>query len=113
MATLITAVVRHHSLDDVKTALQGIDVAGMTVTEVTGFGRQGGRTETYRGAEYKLEFLPKIKVEVIVADEQVTEVEDAIVAAARSGRIGDGKVWSIPLGGLTRIRTGEKGDAAC
>jgi nitrogen regulatory protein P-II 1 len=112
MATLVTAVIRPHSLDAVKEALRGAGVTGITVTEVKGAGRQGGQTETYRGAEYQIDLLPKIKVEAIVPDAQAAEVEDAIVGAARSERIGDGKIWSLPLGSLIRIRTGERGDEA-
>lgn len=108
MATLITAIIRTHSLDAVKEELQSAGVTGITVTEVKGFGRQGGKTETYRGAEYTIEYLPKVKIEVIVPDERTTEVEELIAATARSGRIGDGKAWSIPLGSLLRIRTGER-----
>jgi nitrogen regulatory protein P-II 1 len=112
MATIITAVIRPHSLDTVKDALKAAGVSGMTITEVKGFGRQGGHTETYRGAEYTVDFLPKIKLEAIVADGDVAGVTQAIADAAQTGNIGDGKVWTLPVGSLMRIRTGELGDDA-
>lgn len=112
MATLVTAVVRPHSVDGVKDALKGAGITGITVTEVKGFGRQGGQTETYRGAEYTIEFLPKMKMEVIVSDAMAAEVVELISSAAQSGKIGDGKIWTVPLGTLKRIRTGEMGDDA-
>ncbi|MFV0258230.1 MAG: P-II family nitrogen regulator [Acidimicrobiales bacterium] len=106
---LITAVIKPHMLDAVKEALRGAGVSGMTVTEVRGFGRQGGHTETYRGAEYKVDFIPKIKLEAVVDDAIVTPTVDAICAAAQTGRIGDGKIWVVPVSDLVRIRTGEIG----
>ncbi|MFV0523308.1 MAG: P-II family nitrogen regulator [Acidimicrobiales bacterium] len=106
---LITAVIKPHMLDAVKDALREAGVSGMTVTEVRGFGRQGGHTETYRGAEYKVDFIPKIKLEVVVDDDIVTPTVDSICAAAQTGRIGDGKIWVIPVSDLVRIRTGEIG----
>jgi nitrogen regulatory protein P-II 1 len=109
---LITAIIKPFKLDDVKTALTGVGVVGMTVSEVRGFGRQGGHTETYRGTEYKLEFVPKAKVEVVVADEVSHRVLDAIVDAAATGKIGDGKVWVTTVDEIVRIRTGERGDDA-
>ena len=112
MTTLVTAIIRPHALDGVKAALTGIGVAGLTLTEVRGFGRQGGHTETYRGAEYTVDFLPKLKVEVVVAGEDVATVVKAIEDAARSDRIGDGKIWTTPVDSITRIRTGEVGDEA-
>ena len=112
MTTLVTAIIRPHALDDVKAALAGVGVAGLTLTEVRGFGRQGGHTETYRGAEYTVDFLPKLKVEVVVAGEDVATVVKAIEDAARSDRIGDGKIWTTPVDSITRIRTGEVGDEA-
>jgi nitrogen regulatory protein PII len=99
-------------LDDVKSALKSIDVSGITVTEVKGFGRQGGHTETYRGAEYKVDFVPKVKIELVVDDPQVIPATDAIVKAAQTGKIGDGKIWVTPVDRLVRIRTGELGPAA-
>jgi nitrogen regulatory protein P-II 1 len=109
---LVTAIIKPFKLDDVKSALKSINVEGLTVTEVQGFGRQGGHTETYRGAEYKIDFVPKVKVEAIVADEDAERIADAIVTAARTEKIGDGKVWITAVESLTRIRTGERGNDA-
>jgi nitrogen regulatory protein P-II 1 len=109
---LVTAVIKPFKLDDVKTALKEAGVSGITVSEVQGFGRQGGHTETYRGSEYKVDFLPKVKLEVIVDDQVVDSVVDTIVTAANTGQIGDGKVWVTPLDLLVRIRTGERGPEA-
>ena len=106
---LITAIVKPFKLEEVKDALQAVDVAGMTVGEVKGFGRQGGHTETYRGSEYSVDFLPKVRLEVVVPDTEVDRALDAIVAAARTGKIGDGKVWVTDVPEIVRIRTGEKG----
>ncbi len=109
---LITAIVKPFKLDEVKTALRSAGVRGMTVTEVRGFGRQSGQTEVYRGAEYKIEFVPKVKLEVLVDDADVDAVVDAIVPAAHTGSIGDGKVWVTAVDDLVRIRTGERGPEA-
>jgi nitrogen regulatory protein PII len=109
---LVTAIVKPFKLDDVKEALRGVGVQGMTVSEVRGFGRQRGHTEVYRGAEYTVDFVPKAMVEVVVDDADVDRVVDAIVSAARTEKIGDGKVWIVPVEGLVRIRTGEKGHDA-
>jgi len=109
---LITAIVKPFKLDDVKAALKDMGVAGMTVAEVQGFGRQRGHTEVYRGAEYQVDFVPKIRVEVLADDADVERVVDAITAAARTDKIGDGKVWWTPVEGVVRIRTGEKGNDA-
>ncbi|MFW2383106.1 MAG: P-II family nitrogen regulator [Acidimicrobiales bacterium] len=106
---LITAIIKPHMLDEVKTALKSIDVSGMTVTEAKGFGRQGGHTETYRGAEYKVDFVPKVKLELVVDESQVVLATDAIVKAAQTGKIGDGKIWVTPVDKIIRIRTGELG----
>ncbi|MDJ0769239.1 MAG: P-II family nitrogen regulator [Ilumatobacter sp.] len=106
---LITAVVKPFKLDDVKDALKAAGVAGMTVTEVRGFGRQGGHTETYRGAEYKIDFVPKVAIDLVVDDAQVDAAVDAITSAAATGKIGDGKVWVSDVSRLVRIRTGEEG----
>ena len=106
---LITAVVKPFKLDDVKDALKTAGIAGMTVTEVRGFGRQGGHTETYRGAEYKIDFVPKVSIELVVDDGQVDTVVDTIIKAASTGKIGDGKVWVTDVDRLVRIRTGEEG----
>jgi nitrogen regulatory protein P-II 1 len=109
---LITAVVKPFKVDDVKSALQEAGVSGMTITEVKGFGRQRGHTEVYRGAEYKVDFVPKVRIEVVVDDTDASRLIDVIVAAASTGKIGDGKVWSTPVGELIRIRTGERGTDA-
>jgi len=106
---LISAVIKPFKLEDVKDALELRGVQGMTITEVRGFGRQRGQSETYRGSEYRVDFLPKLKVEVIVEDDEALEVADALMFAARTGSIGDGKVWVIPLEYLARIRTAEMG----
>ncbi len=104
---LVTAVIKPHMLDDVKSALQDVGISGMTVTEVKGFGRQGGHTETYRGAEYRVDFVPKAKLEIVVDEAQVTQAVEAIQGAAQTGKIGDGKIWVTPVSQLVRIRTGE------
>ena len=106
---LVTAVIKPFKLDDVKEALKGAGVVGITVSEVKGFGRQGGHTETYRGSEYKIDFVPKVMLEIIIDDEAVTGVVDTLVAAAATGEIGDGKVWVTTVEELVRIRTGERG----
>lgn len=109
---LITAVVKPHVLDGVKDALNQIGVQGMTVTEVKGFGRQGGHTETYRGAEYKVDFVPKLRIELVVDDPVAAQAVEAIQESARTGNIGDGKIWVTPVETLFRIRTGEAGPDA-
>ena len=110
---LITAIVKPFVLDDVKGALEQIGVLGMTVTEVQGYGRQKGHTEVYRGAEYSVDFVPKVRVEVVVADDTLADkVVDAVVEAARTGKIGDGKVWVTPVETVVRVRTGERGSDA-
>jgi nitrogen regulatory protein P-II 2 len=109
---LITAIIKPFRLDDVRNALAEVGVNGMTVTEVKGFGRQRGHTELYRGAEYVVDFLPKAKVEVAVADDLVERAIEAITAAARTGKVGDGKIFVIDLEQALRIRTGESGDGA-
>ncbi|MEY4199146.1 MAG: hypothetical protein RLZZ265_886 [Verrucomicrobiota bacterium] len=108
----IEAIIKPFKLEDVKDALKDLGVTGMTLTEVKGFGRQKGHTEIYRGSEYTVDFLPKNKIEVVVADSQVKTVVDAIVKAARTGKIGDGKVFVSPLEDAIRIRTDERGDQA-
>ena len=112
MLHLVTAIVKPHKLDAVKEALQGAGVQGITVTEVKGFGRQGGHTETYRGAEYQIDFVPKVKVEVLCASEDADKISSTIATAAKTGKIGDGKIWVTPVDRATRIRTGEMGDDA-
>jgi nitrogen regulatory protein PII len=109
---LITAVVKPFRLDDVRNAMAEVGVQGMTVTEVKGFGRQRGHTELYRGAEYVVDFLPKVKVEVAVTDELVDRVIEAIIGAAKTGKVGDGKIFVTELTQVYRIRTGETGDQA-
>src|SRR3954452_18481595 len=106
---LITAVIKPFQLDDVKTAVKATGVTGITVGEVRGFGRQGGHTETYRGTEYQIDFVPKVCVTIVVDDAVAESVVDAIAAAARSDKIGDGKIWVTPVERLVRIRTGEEG----
>lgn len=108
----IEAIIKPFKLDEVKEALQQIGVQGLTVTEVKGFGRQKGHTELYRGAEYVVDFLPKIKLEIVLEDEMVDKAVDAIIEAANTGRIGDGKIFVLPLGETIRIRTGERGKDA-
>jgi nitrogen regulatory protein P-II 1 len=105
---LVTAVIKPHKVDDVKEALKEAGVQGMTVDEVKGFGRQGGHTEVYRGSEYTIDLLPKVRVEVVVGDADADRIADAIVAAARTDKIGDGKVWITPVDRIVRIRTGER-----
>ena len=109
---LITATIKPQKLDSVKDALQAIGVQGMTVLEVSGFGRQGGHTEIYRGAEYKVTLLPKVRIEAVVDDNQVDDVINVIVKTASTGSIGDGKVWVSPIEQIVRVRTGESGSAA-
>ena len=108
----IDAIVKPFKLDEVKEALQGVGIQGMTVTEVKGFGRQKGHTELYRGAEYVVDFLPKIKIEIVVADDMVDKAIEAVSQAANTGRIGDGKIFVQPIQESIRIRTGERGDEA-
>ena len=109
---LINAIIKPFKLDEVKDALSEIGIEGMTVSEVKGFGRQKGHTEIYRGSEYTVDFLPKVKLEIAVTDELVTKVVDTIVNSSHTGKIGDGKVFITPVEDVIRIRTGEKGDAA-
>ena len=109
---LIIAIIKPFKLDEVKTGLAEIGIEGMTVTEVKGFGRQKGHTEIYRGSEYTVDFLPKVKVELAVADETAAKAVDVIVKTAKTGKIGDGKVFVLPLESVVRVRTGESGEAA-
>ncbi|GAA1229303.1 MULTISPECIES: P-II family nitrogen regulator [Streptomyces] len=109
---LVTAIVKPFRLDEVKTALQELGVQGLTVTEASGYGRQRGHTEVYRGAEYRIDLVPKIRIEVVVEDEDLEPVIDAIVRAAQTGKIGDGKVWAVPVETVVRVRTGERGPDA-
>jgi nitrogen regulatory protein P-II 1 len=109
---LVTAIIKPFTLDDVKAALEQIGVLGMTVSEVQGYGRQKGHTEVYRGAEYSVDFVPKVKLEVLVDDTLGDKVVEAVVEAARTGKIGDGKVWVTPVETVVRVRTGERGTDA-
>jgi nitrogen regulatory protein P-II 1 len=106
---LVTAIIKPFKLDDVKDALQGLGIQGMTVSEVQGFGRQRGHTEVYRGTEYTVDFVPKVRVEVVVGDDEAPAAVQAIVGGARTDKIGDGKVWVVPVEEIVRIRTGEMG----
>ena len=108
----VEAIIRPHLLDAVRTALQEVAVVGMTISEVQGYGRQKGHTETYRGAEYQIEFIPKIKLEVVVPDEMEDAAIEAIIKTARTGKFGDGKIFVVALDDVIRIRTGERGEAA-
>ena len=109
---LIKAVIKPFKLDDVKSAVEALDIHGMTVSEASGFGRQRGHTEVYRGAEYTVELIPKVRIEIVVDDDRAGDVMDAIVGAAQTGKIGDGKVWSVPVDTVVRVRTGERGAEA-
>lgn len=109
---LVTAIIKPFKLDDVKDALKAAGVTGITVEEVRGFGRQGGHTETYRGSEYKIDFVPKVSLNVVIEDDAVDGVVDTIVASAATGKIGDGKIWVTNVERLVRIRTGEEGPEA-
>ncbi len=109
---LVTAVVKPHKWEDVRVALEAVGVTGMTVSEVSGYGRQKGHTEVYRGAEYDIALVPKVRLEVAVSDEDVEAIVGAIQNAAQTGRIGDGKIWVSPLESIVRVRTGDRDDAA-
>jgi nitrogen regulatory protein P-II 1 len=109
---LVTAIIQPHRLDDVRTALEGAGVKGVTVSEASGYGRQKGHTEVYRGAEYTVDLLPKIRIEVLLDDSDAKAVTEAIVGAAQSGEIGDGKVWTVKVEDVVRVRTGERGSEA-
>lgn len=106
---LVTAILKPFALDDVRSGLEHVDVSGMTVGEVSGYGRQRGHTEFYRGADYHVDFVPKVRVELVVEDAAVDRVVDAVLKAARTGKIGDGKVWVTPVETVVRVRTGERG----
>jgi nitrogen regulatory protein P-II 1 len=109
---LVTAVVKPHKWEDVRAALETAGVSGMTVSEVSGYGRQKGHTEVYRGAEYDITLVPKIRIEIIVDDADVATICETVVEAAQTGRIGDGKVWVVPVEGVVRVRTGDRDQAA-
>src|SRR6478672_10902116 len=106
---LVTAIIKPHMLDEVKTALESFGVQGMTVSEASGYGRQKGHTEVYRGAEYTVDLVPKVRLEVLVDDADADDVIEVITKSAQTGRIGDGKVWSVPVDTVVRVRTGERG----
>lgn len=112
MVQLVTAIVKPFMLEDVKTALQSYGVQGITVTEAQGYGRQGGKTETFRGSEYAVDFVPKIRIDVVVKSDQVDEVFGILADAARTGKIGDGKIWATEVTKIMRVRTSEVGDDA-
>ncbi|GAA4129304.1 P-II family nitrogen regulator [Nocardioides fonticola] len=109
---LVTAVIKPHKWEEVRVALEGVGVSGMTVSEVSGYGRQKGHTEVYRGAEYDVALVPKIRIEIVVPDDDAATVMDTIVTSAASGRIGDGKVWLSPVESVVRVRTGDTDEAA-
>ena len=106
---MVTAIIKPFVLEDVKTALEQLGVLGMTVSEVQGYGRQKGHTEVYRGAEYSVDFIPKVRIDVLAADEMADNIVDAVAHSARTGKIGDGKVWTTPVETVVRVRTGERG----
>lgn len=109
---LVTAIIKPHQLDEVKEALEAFGIAGMTVSEASGYGRQRGHAEVFRGAEYRVDFVPKVRVEIVVDDLDVRSVVDVIASSAATGRIGDGKIWVVPVEDLVRVRTGERGHDA-
>ncbi len=106
---LVTAIIKPHQLDEVKEALEAYGISGMTVSEASGYGRQRGHSEVYRGAEYTVDFVPKVRVEVLVDDIDASSVADVILTSAQTGRIGDGKIWTVPVEDVVRVRTGERG----
>ncbi len=109
---LITAIIKPHQLDEVKEALEAYGISGMTVSEASGYGRQRGHSEVYRGAEYQVDFVPKVRLEVVVDDHDAGPVVDVILTSAATGRIGDGKIWVVPVEDIARVRTGERGHDA-
>ncbi|GAB3445100.1 P-II family nitrogen regulator [Phycicoccus ginsengisoli] len=109
---LVTAIIKPHQLDEVKEALEAYGISGMTVSEASGYGRQRGHSEVYRGAEYTVDFVPKVRVEVLVDDMDAASVADVVLKAAQTGRIGDGKIWTVPVDDVIRVRTGERGPDA-
>jgi nitrogen regulatory protein P-II 1 len=106
---LVTAIIKPHQLDEVKEALEAYGISGMTVSEVSGYGRQRGHSEVYRGAEYTVDFVPKVRIEVLVDDIDAASIADVILKSAQTGRIGDGKIWTVPVEDVVRVRTGERG----
>ena len=109
---LVTAIIKPHQLDEVKEALEAYGISGMTVSEASGYGRQRGHSEVYRGAEYQVDFVPKVRLEVLVDDIDAGAVVDVVLKAAQTGRIGDGKIWTVPVEDVVRVRTGERGTDA-
>ncbi|HEY8455504.1 MAG TPA: P-II family nitrogen regulator [Actinopolymorphaceae bacterium] len=109
---LVTAVIKPHRLDEVRAALEAFGVSGMTITEASGYGRQKGHTEVYRGAEYEVDLVPKVRIEIVLDDDDVDDVVDVIRKSAHTGKIGDGKVWVVPVESVVRVRTGETGTEA-
>jgi nitrogen regulatory protein P-II 1 len=109
---LVTAIIKPHQLDEVKEALEAFGVTGMTISEASGYGRQRGHSEVYRGAEYTVDFVPKVRLEVLVDDIDAPDVIEVMLKSAQTGRIGDGKIWSVPVDEVVRVRTGERGTAA-
>ena len=112
MPVLVTAIIKPFKLDEVRAALVDAGIVGLTVSEVQGYGRQGGKTETFRGSEYKVDYVPKVRLDLVVDDADADKAVDLITEAARTGTIGDGKIWAVDLSRLVRVRTGEQGDAA-
>ena len=112
MPHLVTAIIKPHKLEEVKEALRAAGVLGLTVSEVQGYGRQGGKTETFRGSEYTIDFVPKVRLDIIVESAEEEKIMLVVSDAARTGKIGDGKIWSLPLDAIMRVRTGESGEAA-
>lgn len=112
MPHLITAIIKPFKLEEVKEALRGAGVLGLTVGEVQGYGRQGGKSETFRGSEYRVDFVPKVKIEIVISSDQAEKIMEVIAEAAKTGKIGDGKIWAMPVDRLMRVRTGELGDDA-
>ena len=112
MPVLVTAIIKPFKLDEVRAALVDAGIVGLTVSEVQGYGRQGGKTETFRGSEYKVDYVPKVRLALVVDDADADKAVDLITEAARTGKIGDGKIWAVDLSRLVRVRTGEQGDAA-
>ena len=108
----IEAIIKPHKLEEVRDALRNAGVLGLSVSEIQGYGRQGGKTETFRGSEYTVDFVPKVRLEILVESSKAAEVVDLVTEAARTGKIGDGKIWSAPIDDVVRVRTGEKGDDA-
>jgi nitrogen regulatory protein P-II 1 len=112
MAHLVTAIIKPHKLEEVRDALRNAGVLGLSVSEIQGYGRQGGKTETFRGSEYTVDFVPKVRLEILVESSTAGAIVELVTEAARTGKIGDGKIWTLPVDDVVRVRTGEKGDDA-